>query len=266
MRSYPALAPLRIGCVRYLNSRPLIHDYAGPVRFAHPAELAREMAAGELDAALVPIFEAFGPRPYRVVDGVAIACDGPVYSVFLAHRCALREICSIKLDPGSLTSVHLLQVLLAEFHGVRPRCVTEAMPAMGEASPDSTEARLLIGNQAIAFRQQHGPEWEYLDLGEEWRRQTGLPFVFAAWLLREGLSETSYIAKEFRQLKEAGLRRIEEILEEEAKTGNGFARKYLTEHIRFELGAREREGIELFQQLAHKHGFVRVLSGPLEFV
>jgi chorismate dehydratase len=252
--------------VRYLNSRPLIHDYPGPVRFAHPAELAREMAAGELEAALVPIFEAFGPREYRIVDGVAIACDGPVYSVFLAHRCPLSEIRSISLDPGSLTSVHLVQVLLAEFHGVRPHCVTDLTPALGEASADRTETRLLIGNQAIAFRQQHGPEWQYLDLGEEWRSQTGLPFVFAAWLLRPGVPELSYIAREFRELKQAGLRRIEEILEEEAKTGNGFARKYLTEHIRFELGPREREGIELFRRLVHKHGFIRALSGPLEYV
>jgi chorismate dehydratase len=256
---YPALAPLRIGCVRYLNSRPLIHDYPGPVRFAHPAELAREMAAGELDAALVPIFEAFGPRVYRLVDGVAIASDGPVYSVFLAHRGELSAIRSISLDPASLTSVHLLQVLLAEFHGVKPRCVPEA-------SGEQTDARLLIGNQAIAFRQQAEPGWQYLDLGEEWRRQTGLPFVFAAWLLRDGLPETSYVAREFRALKKAGLQRLEEILAAETEYGHAFARTYLTEHIRFDLGPREREAIELFRRLAHKHGFIPAPARPLEFV
>jgi chorismate dehydratase len=256
---YPALAALRIGCVRYLNSRPLIHDYPGPVRFAHPAELAREMAAGELDAALVPIFEAFGTRTYRLVDGVAIASDGPVYSVFLAFRGELSGVRSVVLDPASLTSVHLLQVLLAEYHGLRPKCVAQPTHSPGEA-------QLLIGNQAMAFRQQHGPEWQYLDLGEEWLRQTKLPFVFAAWLLRSGLPETEHIANEFRILKQAGLRRLEEILQAEDANGNAFARIYLTEHIRFDLGSRERQGIELFRQLSHKHGFAPSPEVPLEFV
>jgi len=253
------LAGLRIGCVRYLNSRPLIHDYPGPVSFQHPSELAREMATRELDAALVPIFEAFGARPYLLVDGVAIASDGPVYSVFLAYRGELAQVRTIVLDPASLTSVHLLQILLAEFHGLRPRCVEQSTGEPGEA-------RLLIGNQAIAFRCEAGAKYRYLDLGEEWQRQTGLPFVFAAWLLQPGLPETKYIAREFRALKKAGLRRLDEIVQAEAAAGNRFAKRYLTEHIRFDLGPRERQGIELFRTLAHKYGFAPAPRGPLEFV
>ncbi len=259
MRAFPALAGLRIGCVRYLNSRPLIHAYPGPVKFEHPADLARDMAAGTLDAALVPIFEAFGPRRYLIVDGVAIASDGPVYSVFLAYRGGLSEIKTVVLDPASLTSVHLLQILLAEFHGLRPRRVPQSSGAPGEA-------QLLIGNQAIAFRAQAPDDIHFLDLGEEWKRQTGLPFVFAAWLLRPDLPEAKYIARDFRALKEAGLQRLEEILEDEAAKENPFARRYLTEHIRFDLGAREREAIQLFRTLAHRHGFTPGPGEPLEFV
>ena len=63
-------------------------------------------------------------------DDVAIACDGPVFSVFLAHRGPLAEVRRIALDPASLTSVHLLRVLLAEFHGLRPivRWTTQRRP------------------------------------------------------------------------------------------------------------------------------------------
>ena len=111
-------------------------------------------------AALVPIFGAFGVHPYRLVDGVAIASDGPVYSVFLAHRGPLAEVRSVVLDPASLTSVHLLQVLLAEFHGLRPRCLTVE-------TGESGQARLLIGNQAIAFRAEAEAGWNFLDLAFE---------------------------------------------------------------------------------------------------
>ncbi|HEX8295351.1 MAG TPA: MqnA/MqnD/SBP family protein, partial [Chthoniobacteraceae bacterium] len=145
MKRFPALAAVRLGCVQYLNSRPLIHAYPGPVHFDHPAGLARGLARGELDVALVPVFEALRSPGYLAVDEVAIACRGPVFSVFLAHRGPLAEVRTIALDPASLTSVHLLKVLLAEFHGLFP----EFVPWNESAAAD---ALLLIGNQAIAFR------------------------------------------------------------------------------------------------------------------
>ena len=87
----PALAALRVGCVQYLNARPLIHGCDAPVVFDHPSGLARDLAAGALDVALVPVFEALRHPRYLLADGVAIASDGPVFSVFLAHRGPLAE-------------------------------------------------------------------------------------------------------------------------------------------------------------------------------
>ncbi|HEY2342633.1 MAG TPA: hypothetical protein VGH90_06375, partial [Chthoniobacteraceae bacterium] len=63
---YPALAGLRVGCVKYLNARPLIYGYEGPVCFDHPSGLARDLRCGALDAALVPVFEALGERHYLI--------------------------------------------------------------------------------------------------------------------------------------------------------------------------------------------------------
>ena len=88
---YAALRKLRIGCVKYLNSRPLICAYDGRVIFEHPSVLARMLAARELDAALVPTFETLRSPNYQLVDNAAIACDGPVYSVILAYRGELSE-------------------------------------------------------------------------------------------------------------------------------------------------------------------------------
>ena len=55
---YPALDGVRLGCVKYLNSRPLICEYDGPVVFEHPSVLATMLFENELDVALVPVFEA----------------------------------------------------------------------------------------------------------------------------------------------------------------------------------------------------------------
>ncbi|MEO6788498.1 MAG: MqnA/MqnD/SBP family protein, partial [Chthoniobacteraceae bacterium] len=100
------LRGLRIGCVQYLNSRPLICAYDGPVIFEHPSVLARMLADGELDAALVPAFAALRDPHYLLVDDVAVGCDGPVFSVFLAHRGALSGVRSVALDPASLSSAN----------------------------------------------------------------------------------------------------------------------------------------------------------------
>jgi chorismate dehydratase len=259
VRSYPALAGLRIGCVQYLNSKPLIHGYDGAVVFDHPSGLARDLVAGELDVALVPTFEALRHPHYTLAEGVAIASDGPVYSVFLAHRGPLAGVRRIALDPASLTSVHLLQVLLREYHGLRPE-VLELSAFPGEA-----DAALLIGNQAIEFRERDQGAYRILDLGEEWQRRTGLPFVFAPWLFRPGLPNAAAVADDLRALKAHGLARLDEIVRAEPRDP-AFTRRYLTEHIRFDLGAREKQGIDKFRELLAKHGFITDLAPPLRYL
>ena len=251
-----ALRSLRIGCVQYLNSRPLIYAYDGPVIFDHPAVLARMLREGELDAALVPVFEALRDPQYLLVDDVAVGCDGPVFSVFLAHQGELRGIRSVALDPASLSSANLLKVLLAEFHDLNPALGTEG------------EARLLIGNQAIEFRRaEEGKSgWQFLDLGEEWKRCTGLPFIFAVWAVRAGTAEAGVVAAAFRMLKDAGLARIPELIVREDFGDSEIRRRYLTEYLRFGIGARGREAIALYRTLLAKHRLIGSDSAPLQFI
>lgn len=260
MNQEPALAGLRIGCVKYLNARPLIHSYDGPVLFDHPSHLARGLAAGQLDAALVPVFEMFRAPVYRVVDDVAIASDGPVYSVILAYRGELGKVRRIALDPASLTSIHLLQVLLGKFYGMQCEFI-DARQAAGDV-----DAELLIGNQAIAYRQSAPPDIQILDLGSAWKEAVGLPFVFAVWLLRPGLESLQAVGDAFRRLKSRGIERIDEIARTEKSCPSEFARTYLTEHIRFDLKEPQKAGLQRFGQLLHERGFVESAPGGLQFV
>ncbi len=251
-----ALRSLRIGCVKYLNSRPLICAYDGPVVFGHPSDLARMLAMGEVDAALVPAFEALRDPGYLLVDDVAVACDGPVFSVFLAHRGALPSVRSVALDPASLTSANLLRVLLAEFHGLHP------------SFGDSGDARLLIGNQAIEFRraEEAKRDWHFLDLGAEWKRCTGLPFVFAVWALRGDTADARDVADAFRRLRDAGCARIPELIEHEDFGDAELRRRYLTEHLRFSIGSDGRRALDLYRTLLAKHHLIAGNSAPLQFI
>ena len=104
----------RIGSVKYLNAVPLTRGIEGEIVFATPAQLAEMLRRDELDAALVSITEVLLNDRYDILDGIAIASLGEVYSVLLAHRKPLAEAEEIFCDTASLTSVNLLKVLLAE--------------------------------------------------------------------------------------------------------------------------------------------------------
>jgi chorismate dehydratase len=237
--------PPRIGCVKYLNARPLIRGWPGGVCLDSPAVLCAKLAGGELDAALVSSFEFLRSPVYRIIDDLSIASTGAVYSVFVAHRRPLAESQEIALDPASETSVNLLRCLLAE-RGWPPRLV----PAADATDPDG--ARLLIGDQAIHFRQSH-PDFSYWDLGEEWRKAFALPFVYALWLVRPEVPEAKVLADRLRALRDANLARLDQLIAEEKSFDPAFCRTYYRDHLRFHFGEREKEGLRAFQRLCAKH-------------
>jgi chorismate dehydratase len=250
-------ADYRIGSVPYLNARPLTEGLGERLVLDVPSRLAARFAAGELDAALVPVFEAVSGERALIAGDMAIASRGEVFSVFLAHREPLADLESVALDPDSRTSSHLVQCLLAEFHGLDLRYAA--------APEDDAQARVVIGDPAIQFRRAHGAgDWQFLDLGAEWLRCTGLPFVFACWVLRENVTDASRLADGLRAAKVRGLAARERIAAESADPD--FVRHYLAENIRFDLGDDEKRAISLFAALLRKHGLVEVGDVEIRYV
>ena len=236
---------LRIGCVKYLNARPLIHGWPENVVLNHPSALCRQLARGELDVALVSSFELLRNPIYKIVDDVAIASDGAVYSVVVAHRGEISNVEEIELDPAAETSGNLLRCLLGEMK-LRPRVV-----ARSTASEKS--ARLIIGDQAIRFRQQHGDAFQYFDLGDNWKKIVGLPFVYALWLVRPEVVDPKSIAEQLRVLRDKNLANLGELLANETEFDRAFCDRYYREHLRFNFGEREKQGLRKFSDLCQKH-------------
>lgn len=249
---WPSSAGLRAGSVPYLNARPLTCGLEDRLVFLPPAPLAAELRAGRLDAALVSVTEVLLARDYDVLDGVAVASDGPVFSVFLAHRVPLEEVREIACDPVSLTSVNLLRVLLAE-RGLRP--ALRELKDYAEAARH--EAVLLIGNPAIAFRL--APQAHALwDLGGAWRALTGLPFVYAVWALRRA-ADTTALRAELLAARDRGRRDLPRLIREATEFDAATRHAYLTRHIRYDLGPAEKAGLARFAAELNRHGY-----GPAE--
>jgi chorismate dehydratase len=254
----PASSALRIGCVKYLNAQPLIHGWNGPVVFDHPATLCGMLAAGELDVALVSSFEFLRNPVYSIADNLAVAADGPVHSVFVAHLGAFQGLDEIVIDPASLTSVNLLRCLLAEM-----KSPAVLRSGVDDVSITQKRGRLLIGDQAIRFRQQHAPDYNFWDLGAEWWRMTGLPFVFALWLIRPGTANAPEVASSLRALRDSNLAALDSVITAQSEFSPEFCAYYFRECLRFQLADAEKQGLLMFRSQCQKHGILPLSQTPL---
>lgn len=248
-----AVDRLRVGAVSYLNTKPLIHELErlapeAELVLDYPSRLADQLQAGALDVGLIPIVEYFRAGTYRLVPGISIASQGPVLSVTVFSRTPWEQIRRIALDEGSRTSAALAQVIMRHRHGIRP----ELQPLPMDAQPDNldAEAVLLIGDRAM-----HAclPGFPYaFDLGQEWHDWTGLPFVYAAWAVRDGV-DLGPVEAALHESKRLGQLNAGPIAAREAKIlglDAGFCRRYLTNIIRYDLGTRELAGMKKFASLA----------------
>jgi chorismate dehydratase len=237
----------RIGSVDFLNAVPLTRGIESEVIFATPAKLAEMLRRDELDAALVSITEVLFNDRYDILDGIAIASLGEVYSVFLAHRVPLEQITEVFCDTASLTSVNLLKVLLAE-RGLKP----EFKPLPDYATAAEHDAILLIGDTAIDF--QRAPHAHHIfDLGAAWFELTNLPFVYAVWALRRGI-ENKALRVELRAAKHFGMDTLDYVIGSREEYDEEFRRDYFEWHIHYHLAEEEKRGIAKFCELLVKHG------------
>ncbi len=216
--------------------------------FRVPAGCADMVASGAADIGIIPSFELIG-RDFGIVPGVGIACRGAVRSILLVSKLPAAEIRTLAADSSSRTSVALARIILARRFGARPEVVRRPPDLAGMLA--ESDAALIIGDPALAI-DPGDSAFHIYDLGREWMEMTGLPMVFAVWAGPRACV-TPQVAAAFQESCAFGLRNLDQIVASEAPA-RGFpaelVRRYLRSHIVLELGARERQGMELFLQYA----------------
>ncbi len=242
-----------IGAVSYLNTKPLIYGLQEQLPECHvrldlPSRLADDLAVGALDVALIPSVEFLRGSRFSIVSDACIACRGPVRSVRVLFRQPPQLVSSLALDEGSRTSAVLAQVLLARRYGIRPNLQLFKIDAAVDAV--QSDAVLMIGDRAMNVdTTAYVADW---DLGEEWTRETGLPFVFAMWVAG-GSHVSTEISQALTCARDAGLAHIDSIVAAEAPRYGLTAadcRTYFLNQLHFTLGPRELAGLDLFRQWA----------------
>jgi chorismate dehydratase len=239
--------PIRTVAVSYANTYPFLHglgksgllDTDIDLTLAIPSECARMMADGEADLGLIPVAAIPQLPEAHIVTDFCIGADGRVETVCLFSEVPLEKVTHVHLDHHSRTSVQLMKVLAQRHFRINP----EWIPAT-EGHIDSiggTTAGVVIGDRAFPLK---GRFPVVIDLAEEWKRLTGLPFVFACWVSTGELD-----SRLLRRLNDAlafGVAHREQAVRERAGADANRLVRYVNDHISYNLDSRKREALQLF--------------------
>ena len=236
----------RIGCVPYLNARPLIYGLEDEVVKAPPATLVKLLRTGRIDVALAPSVAVFDSDDYQVIPGICIGSRGPVRSSVLFHLRKPQRLRTVVVDYESRASVMLLKVLLAKKYEVTPEYVPSWRLSLRRSSYD---AQLLIGDKAM----RHRDAGRKLDLGEAWHQFVQLPFTYALWIARRGVA-LGDTAERLHAAKKKGLANLDRIVASQKVLSKKLARRYLGENIRYDFGDHELFGFQVFWRMCVELG------------
>ncbi len=236
----------KVSAVSYLNTKPFLRglELSGmrdaQISVDMPSECARKVLEGEADLGLIPVAVIPLLKEAHILPGYCIGADGAVESVKLYSHVPLHEIKTIRLDYQSRTSVTLARALAKELWKISPRW-EKAEPGF-EAGLSGDTAGVVIGDRTFSLNTTFPYE---LDLAEEWKKLTGLPFVFACWVSNKPLP-ADFIAR-FSAALELGLGRIAEVIAEESPKYAPFdVENYLLESLKLRLDERGEEALALF--------------------
>jgi chorismate dehydratase len=270
---------VRLGRIPWINCYPIygaidrgLIEVSAEIVSGTASELNDLLAAGALQVSAVSAVEyARNAAMYHLLPDLAITCDGPVHSVVLFSKRPVNELSgrTVLLSASSRTSILLLELLTRHRWNIRPQYAT----ARAEANDLATlaalphDAVLVIGDAALHLSASAAYPVR-VDLGEEWKAWTGLPFVFAVWAARRDAAGGA-VANLHQKLLESrawGLSHLDELAAAAAhNTGvaGPVCRAYL-DKLDYALSYRHLAGLtDFFRRLAQE-GLVP--DGSLSFI
>jgi chorismate dehydratase len=250
-----------------------------------PARCAARLGAGEADLGLIPIAAYAGLGGLAIVPGCTIASLGGIRSILLVLRgavgrsvgnepdlltaevrAAVGRVRSVALDTASRTSAMYTRILFRKYWRVDPVFVDHA--AELDAMLKSADAALLIGDPALyaledraAREARSGERLVYLDLGDAWQREAGVPWVSAFWAAREAamVDGGPRVCADLLASRDAGMGMVGVLAEEwSGRLGLPVAtvETYLSRNIHYILDERCLGGIKRFYEDAAECGLL----------
>jgi len=247
---------IRISAVKYANTYPFIYgltesgfDKKVILETDHPADCAAKLISGRSDLGLIPVAMIPMLKETYIIGDYCIGANGSVKTVMLLSNNDFSKIDTIYLDYRSKTSVNLIKVL-AKNSWNRKFIWVNTDEKFDFLNLKNNEAAVLIGDQCFEFEEKFSNR---IDLAAEWKKFSGLPFVFACWTANRRLDEN--FIKEFNEALRSGVENIDKVVARLGTSGiikGDELRKYLTENIDFNFDSDKKQGMRLFLELLEK--------------
>jgi len=290
---------LRIGKIPFTNLFPIFYMLQKECDCSHyefvegvPSMLNRMLRNGQIDLSPSSSIEYLRYKDrYVFIDGHSLSSKGPIESIFLISRIPIERLEGRKILTSSQsdTSVVLLDIILRKFYKVE--CFLESTDETLESLLNKADVFLCIGDDALKAKKtvnstplsltlpstSHGPRgggqgWggiQIYDLGDLWFRNTGLPFVFALWIVRKDSSqEKAEILEKFthdlNKAKTLAIEHFDKIAHALKPLLFNRHALLLTEKeilsywkgISFDLNEEHKKGLELFRKYSEELGLL----------
>lgn len=231
------MSKIRVSAVSYTNTKPFAYGLKHSsiidkidLSFDIPSDCAQKLIDDKADIGLVPVAALLKIPGYKIISDYCIGANGAVNSVFIFSNKPIETIESLQLDPQSRTSNNLAKVLLRNYWKVTPEYTNERADAFVE-----------IGDRTFGKTDKY--PFVY-DLAEEWKKFTGLPFVFAVWASNKALPKD--FIYEFNAALKSGIENIPKIVSDLPPLDNFDLYDYLTSKLDYSLDKSKILAIERF--------------------
>jgi chorismate dehydratase len=244
---------IRISAVKYANTYPFMYGLEESgfsktviLETDHPADCAAKLIDGRVDIGLVPVASLPLLKEFHIISDYCIGANGKVRTVMLLSNCPFEDIESIYLDYRSRSSVNLTRVL-AKNSWKKEFKWNNTSKSFDFLNIGIKEAVVLIGDQCFEFENRFRYK---TDLAEEWKKFSGLPFVFACWTSNKTMEDDFLL--NFNYALKLGVTNIGAVVKKFGKTGaikGDTLRTYLIENIDYNFNDEKKAGLKLFLEL-----------------
>lgn len=237
------MSKVKISAVSYTNTKPFIDGLEKSrledqveLSLDIPTDCAKKLIEDKVDIGLIPVAAIPLVSNAQIISSYCIGSVGAVNSVFIFSSVPAEEIKTLRMDEHSRTSNNLAKVLL-KFH-----FKAEVLFTADAETP--TDAFVLIGDRTFGRKE----EFPYAyDMGEEWMKFTGLPFMYAAWVANKPIA-TDFLTN-FDKALRLGVENRADLIKLLPNYPNFDLKDYLLHKLDFNLTPAKLEAKDLFLQL-----------------
>ncbi len=175
-----------LALVEYLNTYPFSEgirlsglDQRIDVHHVIPSLCAQLFEERKVDISLCPVGALSDMPDYEICGKYCIGADGEVGTVLLLSNVPVDQIQGVRLDDQSRTSNILLQILATHYW-------KKEWSYYFDPNEELPVSCLMIGDKVF----EHKSKFRYsYDLAQVWKSMTGLPMVFAVWIMKPGVEK-----------------------------------------------------------------------------